>query len=87
MNRGRGKNKKSKANLLVGIPSDSFVWECGAGIGWTVLAGPMPFHKAYAWAARLEDKNSTGKQMFAATRTPELVGKIRIGESANPYEF
>lgn len=77
---GRGKNANSRKNLLAGIPSDAFVWERGAGIGWTCLDGPMPYHKAYAAAARLEEKNATGQQMYAATRSPELVGKIKAGD-------
>lgn len=80
----RGKNPNSLKNLLAGIPSDSFVWERGAGIGWTCLDGPMPFHKAYAMANRLEEKNSTGNQMYAATRSRELVGKIKPGDCLSP---
>lgn len=79
MRRGRGNNPKSRENLLSGIPSDSFVFK-RRDAGWTCVDGPMPFHKAYATAARLEETNKSGEQMYAATRQPELVGKIKIDD-------
>lgn len=78
--RGRGSNGKSRENLLKGVPSDSFVWKRDAGTGWSCLKGPMPFHRAYAEAARLEASNAAREPMHAATRSPELVGKIKIGD-------
>ena len=71
---GRGSSKISRKNLLKGIPADAFVFNRNSFIGdWEFLDGPMPFHKAHAAANRLEEKNSTGKQLYAAQRLPELV--------------
>ena len=65
--KGRGSNPVSRNNLT-GEAVDAFVYERGAGIGWTILAGPMRFSNAAKWAAKLETHNATGKPMFAATR-------------------
>jgi hypothetical protein len=65
--RGRGSNPASRQNLT-GPVRNAFVFERGAGIGWTELAGPMTYNEAAAWAAKLEKHNATGQPMFAATR-------------------
>jgi hypothetical protein len=66
--RGRGSNSVSRANLT-GPARNAFVYERGSGIGWSKLAGPMPFATAYKHAERLERFNNTNiKPMYCASR-------------------
>lgn len=65
--RGRGSNPASRQNLT-GAVRDAYVYERGAGIGWTELTGPMAYNEASAWAAKLEKHNATGQPIYAATR-------------------
>ena len=62
---GRGSNPRSKQNLT-GAKRNAFVYERGAGIGWSKLAGPMAYHEAYVWAMRLEKYNKTCQPLYAA---------------------
>lgn len=66
---GRGSNPKSRRNLT-GSPRDAYVFERGAGVEWTVIAGPMTYHAAYKRAQRLEALNHAGGTMYAASRRP-----------------
>lgn len=65
--RGRGSNPASRQNLT-GPKRDAYVFERGAGIGWTELAGPMAYNDAAAWVAKLNKHNATGQPIYAATR-------------------
>lgn len=66
--RGRGSNPASRQNLT-GPMRDAHVYERGAGIGWSWLAGPMTLREATAHATKLEAMNrSETKPMYAATR-------------------
>jgi hypothetical protein len=65
---GRGSNPISKQNLK-GPFRDAYVYERGAGIGWTKIAGPMTYRQAYDHAAKLEALNKTDtKPLYVATR-------------------
>lgn len=65
---GRGNNATSRKNLT-GPMRDAYVYERGAGIGWSKLAGPMPYRQASEHAAKLEAMNASDcKPMYAATR-------------------
>ena len=64
---GRGSNPISRENLT-GPTRNAFVFERGAGIGWTELAGPMTFTQACQWASSLEKQNKTGQAIYAAQR-------------------
>ena len=47
---------------------NAYIYERGAGIGWNALAGPMDYHGAAKWVAKLEKHNATGKPIYAVTR-------------------
>jgi hypothetical protein len=65
---GRGSNPKSRQNLK-GPFRDAYVYESGAGIGWSKIAGPMTYRQAYDYAAALEAFNHTSvKPLYVAAR-------------------
>jgi hypothetical protein len=67
--RGRGSNPASRNNLKLGASSRNWwVYERGAGIGWSPLFGPMFQREAIEAANTFESLNRTpNKPMYVAT--------------------